>query len=306
MATPLTIVCRPLTIPSPPPMINIPNFGVLQAAYDTIDKIPDPMDLILKLQDLLVVAMAPVRRYLEMVESFAAIKECFSAIPEAILTLSPDPILDCFKALTTALARVLSWLPPMCYVKTGMDIAGYCIDMLDAVFDLFTMLDRKIAALVELDQLATNLGDLELAGMVGCGMQSITISINQLMPLLKFVMPINNVLMEMFTRLLKLGPLKKAAKEYTESAQHIGKISDTMGEIANGNWTGAGLPDSQGEYAPPVSDRNPIIPFPPLTPLIGALGIMRNTMVLIYNCLAPLVGEEPNKQGRAIPSYSYL
>jgi hypothetical protein len=306
MGTPLTIVCQPLVVPTPPPQITIPHFGTLQVMFDAIDRIPDPMDLLCKLQDLLAVAMAPVRRFLEMIEGFAAIKQCFTAIPEAIMTLNPDPIYECLKQLAKALATLLSWIPPLSYVRLALDIINYCTTFLDAIINFFTLLDLRIGAWIEIYEDGLASGDLELVGLAGCGMQSVTFSLNQIMPALQFIMPINNVLMGVFTRLMNMEGLKQAQKKYTDATTHINKISNVIGQAAAGGWDGTSLPDAEDNYSDVDSGRHTLIPFPTLGPLLSSIAIIYNALVMIYNLLAPVVGDDPDKEGRSVPTFSYL
>ena len=85
----LVVQCQNIEMPDPPPQLEIPHFGVMEKAWEGLRSIPDPDELLLKFQDTLTTALAPVRRFLEMVEIFMAVYGCIKAIPEAIMSLSP-------------------------------------------------------------------------------------------------------------------------------------------------------------------------------------------------------------------------
>jgi len=297
MGTPITVTCRQLTFPTPP-SIDIPHFGILQKAQETLDGIPDPADLLCKFQDTIAVALAPVRRYLEMIEAFLTIKQCMSVIPDAITSLDPGVILDCMKNLAKAFARLLSWLPPFTYVRLAMDVTSYLLDLVDAILSLAARVDDKIDKWVNLDALAKQLGDLELVNFVNCGMEDLSTDLRLLLKLVKFIEPANDVLMEMFLRLLNSDGLRDAYEKYKEASEYYDKVDTALSEGASSLPALAGFSSSD--------TQDPVVPVPRMGALWENMNRSRNAAVVIYNTLAPFVGADADKEARSLPTFKYL
>jgi hypothetical protein len=296
MGAPLTITCKTLTVPAPPPSLSIPHFGVLEKAREGLDQIPDPIDMLCKFQDQLALALAPVRRYLEMVEAFLTIRQCMTVIPDAIVSLDPSTIYDCLKALVKAVARLLSWMPPLAYVRTAMEICSYCIDLVDGVLELFDKVDAKLTKWINIYELAEQVGDLELIAFVGCGASQVNAFLPPILAVLQFVEPINDTLMDMFIRLMNSEGLRDAVEKYREVNEYYQKAQTVL------EAGGLELPELPG-FTPPPKEQHIIVPIPPLAPMLEAMGQQRNAMVYLYNLLAPFVGEEGDKESREIPEY---
>lgn len=296
----INIVCKSLQIPSPPPQVTIPNFGVMQQAWGALDDIPDPAKLLGEMQNQLASAMAPVRRYLEIVEVLQAIQQCLKAAIDAVTQLSPDPLFDCFKNLTKAIARVLSWLPPLSYVRTAADIAGYCIDVMDEIFDFFERLDDMISDYISTLSNATLLNDSDLIGFANCGLSEVLPHIIVVVDLIAFVTPLNNALMDMFTRLMPNPLLQTIKQMYEETQTYVLKVQAQLKLDPT-----QPLPQFL-TFPLPTTAQNPNVPVPKLGPLLEATNHCRNGMVLLYNFMAPVVGLDADKETRSTPTYTYL
>ena len=294
----LVVQCISIDVPGAPPQLNLPHFGILTKGWGALGKIPDPGDLLAQFQDQLALAMAPVRRFLEVVEAFLAVKNCITAIPDSIMRLSPSPIFDCIEGLAEVLARLLSWIPPLSYVRMALDIFSYCIDLIDEILSFFTRLDQKITAYVETMNLAVSLGDIELIAIVDCGLTSVRPTIVTALDMLKFVQPICDVLIDVFLRLIPSDQMRKAVTEYKEAGDFMGTARDAL---ASGSDQTA-LPVYPGAEAV-TKVQNTLVPVPPLAPLLQGINVTRNAMVLLYNILAPVVGENTRKQSRELPDY---
>lgn len=294
--TPLTVTCAPPVLPAAPPSVSIPHFGIMQKAWGALSGAPDPADLLCQLQDGLAIAMAPVRRYLEMVEGIFAFKQCMMTIPDAIMSLDVDALWECFRTLIRVLSVVLSWVPPFPYIRTAMDIAGYCIDLLDEVLSFLQRLDAKITAWIQTYDEAEALGDLELIAFVNCGIAQAKSDVRMLMDIMQFMAPINNTLIESFLRLMNMEALRLAYQQYSNASQYYGEVATAIEDGASA------LPALAG-FSPTGKTQHVIVPFPPLGPLLENMGRSRNAMVIVYNVLAPVVGLAPDKQTREIPDF---
>ena len=71
-----TVPC--LEMPALPelPSLEIPQFGVLEAARQSLYDLPDLSVYLMSMQELAGNALAPLRRFLEMIEVIVAIKSC--------------------------------------------------------------------------------------------------------------------------------------------------------------------------------------------------------------------------------------
>jgi len=283
MGNPLTVVCNPLVL-TPPPLIEIPHFGILQKATEALDAIPDPLAILGKFQDQLAVAMAPVLRFLQIVEAFMAVKQCIEAVPKALISLDPSVIFDCLKALVKVLAVLFAWVPPFPYIRLALGIANYCIDLVDAISDFIKKLDAKITALLNVHLLALDLGDLELAGFTRCETDRLNAVVRQLLQLLRFIQPINEVLLGMFIKLLGAAGLKSAQEDLERAAAAFTSFEGAL-------------------TAEDVIGPNPLIPLPPLGELLTGMNMARNAAVLLYNTLAPFGGYESDKLVKDLPTY---
>lgn len=295
---PLVVVCAPLTFPSIPPSLDIPNFGIIQKAWDTLDRIPDAGDALCKFQDSIAMALAPVRRYLEMVEAFATLTLCMESLPKALMYLSPDPIIDCLKNLRKTVLRILSWIPPLSYVRFTCGIASYFIDIIDEIVSFFQAVDDKIDDYVTTFSNANLLGDLDLIQFVNCGMSDLLPTLSMSLDLLKFLAPAMNIMMEVFLRFLPSDQMKQAVQNY----QNAGSFFDAASLSIRG---GLGFPDVPG-FTPPVVPQPPIVTIPRIGGLVMMMNQSRSAMVLLYNLLVRFIGEEPNKVEREMPTFVYI
>jgi len=297
MGTPLTVTCRQLSLPAPPPAITIPHFGILAKAHEALGQIPDPFDMLCKFQDQMAVALAPVRRYLEMVEAFLVIKQCMSVIPDAITSLDPSTIWDCMKNLIKAFARLLSWMPPFVYVRTGLDIASYTIDLVDGIFEFLDKLDTKITKWIEIHELALVREDTALVRFVGCGISQVRADMMLILKYVKFIEPVNDTMMDMFIRLINSQGLKDAYDKYKEASEYYDKVETALEGGA------ASLPALAGFTGSDPGDTHGIVPVPKMTNLWENMNRSRNAAVQIYNILAPFAGYDSDKQTRSSPSF---
>jgi hypothetical protein len=301
MGTPLVVTCSPTSIPQDPPSVSIPNFGILEMAFDGLTDLPDPGDMLVKFQSQLGTAMAPVRRYLEIVESFQALQDCMNVIPKCIIKLDPDPFYDCLKNLYKAVARLLAFMPPFSYVVTGLNIASYCIDLIDAIVTLMQRIDSKLETYVQLYDEATSLGDTDLVRFVNCAISQTTAELWLVMKVLKFIGPLQDALMEMFIRTTNLKMLEDGKKKYDDCVAFFAEAGEA---IANGE----DVPDFEQEETDETTlqRHTALTSIPRMSTVVTAMNYCRSATVVIYNTLAPLMGYDPNKTVREMPVFVHL
>ena len=290
----LPIACDDWPTPVTPPAVRIPYLGDLSAAKTALSKMPDMEEYLAQFQGILGTAMAPVRQFIELIQNIMALVDCITAIPEAIMSLDPGKIFECLEKLFKAIAAIVAYVPPLPYIRTGLDIAGYAIDLIDAIMDIFKTLDDKISSYIDTWNDAVKYLDSALQADVDCALTETEALLQNLAPALAFIMPISNILMDVFTKLMPNPELERAAVEYKLAAAYN---LTAFAALAAGATE---LPELPG-FTPPTVSQHAKVPVPPLGPLIENLNKSRNAMILIYNTLAPLVGLDGNKRERSTP-----
>jgi hypothetical protein len=279
----LTIQCV-----NPPPYrapkeITIPNLGVLEAAQAAISSIPDPADVAAQLMDKINLAMLPLRKYLQMVEGVVAIKQCIEAIPRAIIRVSPTPIYDCLKALVRALAPIIADIPPIPYIRAFLDIAEYMVDLIDSILELMQELDNRIDRLLDLRAFAQGIGDIDLINFSNCGLKDVTLSMQQILDLLRYIQPVVNILLAVILRLLPTPAAQKASDELIAAAAAFPEAQNALADV---DITVTGLP--------------------PLSGMLEAMARTRNAMVAVHNAVAPIIGAPANLEDAPIPTFIHF
>jgi hypothetical protein len=294
----ITVQCIDIPMPDPPPSISIPQLGIMQKAWDSLHAIPSPDELIMRFQDAISAALAPVRYFLELIEVCVSLFDCIQAIPDAVTSLSPSPIYDCLKKLAKAISRILSYIPPMAYIRTALDIASYCMAVIDEIVLFFTEIDNLLTEYIEKFTNAQLIGDVDLMNIISCSAKDINIRFTMILDILKLVKPFNDILMNVFLRTLGSGvaDLKKAQTSYTQSGDYI----ESAGSSYRNNGTLPVYPGSSSS----TKAQHILVPIPPISPLLESLNVSRNAMVLVYNLLAPVVGLDPDKEFSAIPEFT--
>ncbi len=276
---PLQIVCVNPPYYTRPPRIHIPNLGIIEQALDAISSIPDPAEIMATILNMLNPLLAPLRKYLQVVEAIIAIKQCVEAIPKAIITLNPSPILDCFQALIRVIAELIKDIPPIPYIQVVLDIAAYAMDTIDAIILVFHRLEQKITDLLKLRNYAITLNDLDLVNIVNCGLRDLQLALAQILDVLRIIGPMLNIIMAVILRLIPTPQTQKASDKCIEAAASFDAAQNAaaLADITTG--------------------------LPKLSGLLTALDDMRKALVIIYNALAPWVGEAPNKTDRSAPTF---
>lgn len=268
-------------MPAPPdlPQLEIPQFGILAAARQSLYDMPDLSTYLMSLQEAAALALAPVRRFLEMVEIILAIKSCQDAVIEALLPPSPGPIIECIKDLIKAIARLASYFPPFEYVKTMLSLCLFIIQVIDEVVDLFVFLDAQLARYLVVILAALELGDTDLGSIADCAGAEVTQLTVNMMDVLQYITPLLKIMLDPLARLVPIPQLRDILKQIANIPQTLTDIKATIGQ-------------AQG---PPVIGE-----------LMQTINSMRNISVLAYNLLAPVVGRDSNLQPKELPEFQVL
>jgi len=255
--------------------VDIPFIGELRSMTASLYDIMDPSEFLMKFMDKLSVALGPIRQFLEVLEVLIAIKSCFDAVVDAVSSLSPGPIFDCFSGLLEALQRLLKYIPPFQYIVTLVQVMALVIDLIDALMDFYIELDARISDLAGMLTIANEFADNNLVDMHTCAMTEVkTLLVASLDPL-KVIKPIIMVLMEAIVRFVPDPDLQQAVDQFKQGFSDLEGLRDNM-------INSAGLPN--------------------ITVLLTGLNTIRTVVVAGHNILGPLVGIAADKTNRAFPS----
>jgi hypothetical protein len=269
-------LCLELPTPPPLPRLEIPQFGILEAARQSLHDLPDISVYLMSLQELAANALAPLRRFLELIELIAVIPACFSAVIDALFPPSPGPIIDCLKDFAKALARLIAFFPPISYIQTILDLCDYVILVVSEIISVFVLLDDRLTAYRKTLSEALELGDLELAAITDCASQEVGVLTLNLMDLLKFITPLIKVIVVPIARLIPEPNLRELLKSLANIPQ---LLTDAQ----------ALLEETEG---PPV-----------IQPLTDAMSALQAIAVGFYNVLAPIIGKAPDRRVSTVPDF---
>lgn len=294
------IQCTPLPPPDAPPHMRLPHLGLLEKAREGLHAIPSPATYLVKFQDALATALAPVKMYLEILEAVNAIYACMQAIPECIIRLSPTPLYECFKNLTQAVRVILQYLPPTAWLYTAAHLAEYTIDLVDEIIEVFIEVDGKIDQQVRGLDYARNMLNSDLEDLIDCNLGDLQALICNIEPILIFVVPAQKILLDTMYRYLKDPRIKVSI---TRLAAMQVWLPAAFAAVA----TGTALPEPPlGLPSSSETTQHASVPIPRLGNLLTVMNDGRNQAVKLYNIFAPLAGLSGRKVERTLPTFTYL
>jgi len=272
-------VAECISIPNPPslPSLEIPMFGMLYKARESLYDLPELSTYIMGMQDNMSLGLAPIRRFMDLMEIIAIFQSCMTAIIDCILPPNPKPIIDCVQDLVLAIGRIAAMFPPFSYIACGMDIANFAIIGVDEIIALFQHLDDKITEARETLAYALELKDIELVQIIDCASGESNALVINSMDFLKMIVPLMVLMAKPFVRLLRLKILEEKVLD------EIRDIPKRLEELKEDLTTAEG---------PPV-----------LTPLMQSILIVRNAGVVMYNTLAPFLGKAADKEPKGMISF---
>lgn len=268
--------CLELPAPPPLPRLDIPQFGLLESARQSLYDLPDLSNYIMRLQDAAAAALAPLRRFLELIEVVVSIEACFFAVIDALFPPSPGPIIDCLKDFAKALARLLQFIPPFAYIQVILDLCDYTILLVDEIVGLFQILDAKLSEYKAVLAGALELGDLELATITDCAGTEVKALTLNLMDALKYITPLITVIVTPIARLVPIPAIADQLKALAD-------IPATLEAIQT---------DIENTEGPPV-----------VSELTEAMFSLRNIAAVLYNLLAPVIGKAADRQTANPPTF---
>lgn len=275
--------CIELSNPPDALSLEVPQFGVLESVRQSFYDLPDPSTYLMQFFGSTQLALAPLRRFLDMLEILLAIQECINSVVDAVATLSPKPIIDSLAGLVKALGRITTLFPPLSYIPPMIDLTRLVITVIDQLLDFFEFVDGRISALKASLDYAIELGDTDLAAIVDCATDDLNKQMVSNFDILRGIVPLLQLLMTPITRLIQNPALRKALEPI------LGAGDDLI----------AGVEDVSDQI---LSDAG----VPVLDTLLTPLVVMRNSVAQLHNIVAPIVGRAPNLTTRSLPDYDNL
>lgn len=101
-----------------------------------------------------------------VIDVVLAIQQCILAIPEAVLTLSPDPLLECIEELIAAILALLCALyPPFAWPRLVLSVIDLLLEIVQCIKGVIEVLCEVVNRIENLDNLLA--GDPALCGQSG-------------------------------------------------------------------------------------------------------------------------------------------
>jgi len=228
--------------------------------------------MLTKLIEMLQNAIAPARMWLEMLETIMAMFECLNSIPKAIISLNPKPIFDCLKNLVKKIARLLSAIPPMSYVKMAVDVLKICTWALGQILEMLKLIANRLTQLINTLRAAALLGDESLLTIAACGsadMKPMVLSIFDV--ILIILIPVEIVLRPL-TNFINNPQIEQAVSLRENIKERIDQYRDGVNNIP--------------------ADQLAAALGPVLGPVVEVISKAQMILVIMHNVVAPLVGAD--------------
>lgn len=130
-AVPVIPLCICVPPPVPPIEMSLP-FGISVSATQSVG-LPAPVANLVGFINQLNPLMAPLFPVLRIIDLAMALVGSVKAVPDAIASLSPGPIIEALEKLAAVIPPVLALVPPFSYLKMVQDLLYFCIQLLFSI-----------------------------------------------------------------------------------------------------------------------------------------------------------------------------
>lgn len=279
-----TAPCLRLTTPIPSPSIEIPQFGKLQTSRFSLYDAPDPSFSIMRMQDAAALALAPFRRFVDILDALMSVKAVLDAIPDAITSLNPQPIIDAIENVVKKLAKLATFIPPLSYLPPLLDLAAFVVSTIDNFTGLLIYIDDRLTEHTDVQNIATTLGDTVLAGYADYASTDLQVQLANSTEMLSFVSSILQILLSPLTQIMSNSLLKKM----------LGNLGDISTDL---NAQLASLTADIGSSTFEMSAIGPIV---------KGVVELRNVAVQVYNIVGPLIGRDTQLEIVPTPTFTHF
>lgn len=165
-----SILCEELNL-----CIDLPMGMTLCASIgaDTPDTICNRVESLMAPLSTFLAGLAPL---FLIIDVFNAIQACMQAIPEAITSLNPQPIIDCIQGLICAvMAAICGLWPPMAYPAMLISIVNYVKELVNCVLNTILALCEAAERLATLSEIvAEDPANADLQGLLDSAHEILT------------------------------------------------------------------------------------------------------------------------------------
>lgn len=164
-----------LKLPDIPPSLEIqmPAGMSLASIQSAIDKIPNACDPCLNIMSQVGPALAPLKPMFDILDTVIALFNCFKAVPDMIMELSPAPVFECLPELQEKIEQLLKLIPQLSIPYTIISMIDAVIAMLDCMVVSFSGLIDQISKQTKRLEKAKEIGDNDLTAIVECSGEDI-------------------------------------------------------------------------------------------------------------------------------------
>lgn len=157
--------CIPVEVIDPLSVI-MPGGGVLSAqdGYESGDALTVAKSLLSQIN----AALVPLSPFFDTLDFAKATLDCISSIPDAILTLNPQPIVNCIVGLTEAVNKLLVLFPPIPIFLLVKGVLSVIVTALRGLSGKIRALIAHGARLANAATKAAATGNVGLAAVVEC------------------------------------------------------------------------------------------------------------------------------------------
>ncbi len=158
--------------------IQFPGGATLSQIVAAGTQIPDALDAATNLLSQTNAALSPLIPVLDLLETILALVDCVKAIPAA-LGPPPDPtgVADCIPTLSEKAGKLLALVPQLSLPNLIVDVLDCAVQYLAGVRDTLETIIAKSAALASAQERAGELGDANLASIVACASENLSIQL---------------------------------------------------------------------------------------------------------------------------------
>jgi hypothetical protein len=178
--------------------IELPG-GVKLCASASVE-FGDPNAIIREILAQANTALAPLTPFFNMIDVFKAVMDCITAIPDSILTLNPQPIVECITNLTKAVDKLLALIPALSIPILAKSLLDAIILGLQGIRSKLLTMIRQMEKILASATRAAETGNFQLQLVVDCAngnMDAQLENMNASMAPLNRLIGILNVLLEL-------------------------------------------------------------------------------------------------------------
>lgn len=168
-----------LEIPKVPSVDDIcfPGGFCLSYVWDGIGKIPTGADIAIDFFSQIGPAMAPMKPFFDMLDTVLQIFKCLQAIPDAIMSLDPGKILECFPALAKLIDQLLKLMPQLSIPKMIRSILKNLAFLLRSIASEFRHIEKQLQKIARGIDRAASLNDVKMNGFMVCAQNDLNESV---------------------------------------------------------------------------------------------------------------------------------